>query len=220
MTIDITIANGKTTPSGEKINVPVGEKVILNVTSDIDDEIHAHLGEKGYELVVQAGRPANGSFTIDSPGSFDGSETGTTVTMDAGAYDVIETGPSGYTASFSAGCSGTIALGQTTRAETLEQQRSERAKQLDTYKPGRLEKLFLNADEGRLQRLIAPHNGFYAGYGYTYKPSGAGFALGGGVRHDLFDRRARVVVEAGQSFRNYHMVRGDFSLPRLAHGRL
>ena len=38
----------------------------------------------------------------------------------------------------------TIALAQATRAETLEQQRSERAKQLDTYKPGRLEKLFLN----------------------------------------------------------------------------
>ena len=113
-----------------------------------------------------------------------------------------------------------VALAQTTRAETLEQQRSERAKQLDTYKPGRLEKLFLNADEGRLQRLIAPHNGFFVGYGYTYKPSGAGFALGGGFRHDLFDRRARVVFEAGQSFRNYHMIRTDFSLPRLARGRL
>jgi hypothetical protein len=114
----------------------------------------------------------------------------------------------------------TTALPQTTRTEALEQQRSDRAKQLETYKPGRLEKLFLNADEGKLQRWIAPHNGFFAGYGYTYKPSGAGFALGGGFRHDLFDRRARVVFEAGESFRNYHMVRGDFSLPRLARGRL
>ena len=114
----------------------------------------------------------------------------------------------------------TVSLAQTTRAEMLEQQRSERARQLERYKPGRLEKLFLNADEGQLQRWIAPHNGFYAGYGYTYKPSGAGFALGGGFRHDLFDRRARVVFEAGESFRNYHMVRGDFSLPRLARGRL
>ena len=47
-------------------------------------------------------------------------------------------------------------------------------------------------------------------------PPAPGFALGGGFRHDLFDRRARVVFEAGQSFRNYNMVRGDFSLPRLA----
>ena len=113
-----------------------------------------------------------------------------------------------------------IARAQATRTETLEQQRSERAAQLETYKPGRLEKFFLNAEEGRLQRWIAPHNGFFAGYGYTYKPSGSGFALGGGFRHDLFDRRARVVFEAGESFRNYHMVRGDFSLPRLARGRL
>ena len=119
-----------------------------------------------------------------------------------------------------AGCIPAIAIAQTTRAEILEEQRSERAKRLDTYKPGRLEKLFLNADDGRLRRLIAPHNGFFAGYGYTYKPSGAGFALGGGFRHDLLDRRARVVFEAGESFRNYHAIRADFSLPRLARGHL
>ena len=71
LTINIDIAGGKTVPNGKKINVGVGQKVILNVTSDIDDEIHAHLGEKGYELVVRAGRPATGSFTIDSPGSFE-----------------------------------------------------------------------------------------------------------------------------------------------------
>ena len=78
----------------------------------------------------------------------------------------------------------------------------------------------LQADEGQLQRWIAPHNGFFIGYGYTYRPSGAGIAFGGGYRHDLFDRRARVVFEAGESFRNYHMVRADFSLPRLARQRL
>src|SRR4029453_11488814 len=57
-------------------------------------------------------------------------------------------------------------------------------------------------------------------YGYTYKPSGAGFALGGGFRHDLFDPRTRVVFEAGGALRKYHMGGGDFSLPRLARGRL
>ena len=71
LTIDIRIANGKTTPSGEKINVQAGEKVILNVTSDTDDEVHAHIGGPGYELQVKAGVPANGEFTIDSPGSFE-----------------------------------------------------------------------------------------------------------------------------------------------------
>lgn len=71
LTINIAIANGKTIPNGEKINVRVGQKVILNVTSDTDDEVHAHIGGPGYELPVQAGTPAKGEFTIDSPGSFE-----------------------------------------------------------------------------------------------------------------------------------------------------
>jgi heme/copper-type cytochrome/quinol oxidase subunit 2 len=71
LTINIKISGGKTVPNGEKINVRVGQQVILNVTSDTDDEIHAHIGGEGYELPVRAGRPTRGSFTIDSPGSFE-----------------------------------------------------------------------------------------------------------------------------------------------------
>ena len=57
-------------------------------------------------------------MTVDDPGtnpaSFPGAEApGTTVTVDAGAYNVTETGPSGYAASYSADCAGTIAVGQT-----------------------------------------------------------------------------------------------------------
>ena len=71
LTINITIDGGKTTPSGQKINVRVGQKVILNVTSDTDDEIHGHIGGDGHELPVQAGKPATGSFTLDSAGRFE-----------------------------------------------------------------------------------------------------------------------------------------------------
>ena len=71
LTINITIAGGKTTPSGQKINLRVGQKVILNVTSDGDDEIRAHIGGPGYALPVQAEKPAKGSFTPDSAGSFE-----------------------------------------------------------------------------------------------------------------------------------------------------
>jgi hypothetical protein len=113
-----------------------------------------------------------------------------------------------------------VVSGQATRAEIIEKQRADKAAKLEPYKPGRLEKILLNAEDGKLKRLIAPHNGFFVGWGYTYRPTGAGFALGGGFRHDLFERRARVVFEAGQSLRNYNMVRGDFSLPRLARGRV
>jgi hypothetical protein len=109
---------------------------------------------------------------------------------------------------------------QTTRAEIIEQQRAEKAKKLEPYKPGRLETIALNAEEGKLRRMIAPHNGFFVEYGYEYKPIGSGLGFGGGFRHDLFDRRARVVLEAGGTFRKYRMARADVSLPRLADGRL
>ena len=48
------------------------------------------------------------------PGRSPGAESpGTRSTLDAGSYTVTETGPSGYAASFSADCSGSIAIGQT-----------------------------------------------------------------------------------------------------------
>ncbi|MFH1111482.1 MAG: VWA domain-containing protein [Patescibacteria group bacterium] len=62
--------------------------------------------------------PADFTITVTgtnaSPSSFAGSETGTTVTLDAGQYSVSEDGPEGYdNTSMSAGCSGTIAVGAT-----------------------------------------------------------------------------------------------------------
>jgi hypothetical protein len=54
----------------------------------------------------------NVTATNPSSSSFPGAEApGTTITLDAGAYSVGESGPSGYTASSSADCSGTIAAG-------------------------------------------------------------------------------------------------------------
>src|SRR5918992_6007957 len=93
------------------------------------------------------------------------------------------------------------AVAQDTRAAILEKQRADKATQLKPYKPGKLEKLVMNAEEGRLRRLIAPHNGFFVSYGYSYKPVGSGIGFGGGFRHDLFERRARLEIEAGASFR-------------------
>ena len=71
VTIDITIANHQVDPNGKKIDVQVGQQIVLNVTSDTDDEIHAHTGGDGYELAVTAGKKVTGSFTLTSPGSFD-----------------------------------------------------------------------------------------------------------------------------------------------------
>ena len=66
------------------------------------------------------GTAVSGDFTLDSGGANDTPDNfagvaspGTTVTLDAGSYAVSESGPAGYTASYSADCSGTIANGQT-----------------------------------------------------------------------------------------------------------
>ena len=71
LTVAITEAGGDVTPNGQKIDVRVGQQVVLQVTSDQDDEIHAHTGGDGYELEVAAGEPTTGTFTLDSAGSFE-----------------------------------------------------------------------------------------------------------------------------------------------------
>jgi hypothetical protein len=71
LTVTITEAGGQVTPNGQKLDARVGQQVVLEVTSDQDDEIHAHVGGDGYELEVKAGEPARGTFTLDSAGSFE-----------------------------------------------------------------------------------------------------------------------------------------------------
>ncbi len=117
-------------------------------------------------------------------------------------------------------CASSPALAQDTRAALLEAQRAEKARQLRPYEPGRLERLLLRFDPQYPLARIAPHNGFFVEWGYTHKPIGSGIGLGGGFRHDLFDRTARVELEGGWTFRNYQLARVDFSLPYLAKERL
>ena len=71
VTIDITIKDGQVQPNGEKINVTKGQTVVLNVTSDADDEIHAHTSGDGHELEVRAGKPAKGQLVAADTGSYE-----------------------------------------------------------------------------------------------------------------------------------------------------
>ena len=70
VSIDISISNGRVNPNGSKIDVKRGQTVVLNVTSDQDDEIHVHTSD-GYELEVKAGKPAQGEFVVTEPGRFE-----------------------------------------------------------------------------------------------------------------------------------------------------
>ena len=71
LTIAVTIAGGQVQPNGEKIDARLGQPIVLQVTSDQADEIHAHTGGDGYELEVPAGTPTTGTFTPSQPGSFE-----------------------------------------------------------------------------------------------------------------------------------------------------
>jgi hypothetical protein len=112
------------------------------------------------------------------------------------------------------------ASGQDTRTELLEQQRAKKAETLEPYKPGKLERAILWYEGTAPLTKIAPYNGFYAQYGFKWKPVGSGVGLGAGWRHDLFNRTARVDLGGGITTRNYQMLQADFSLPYLADERL
>ena len=112
------------------------------------------------------------------------------------------------------------AAAQSTRAEVLERQRAEKATELHPYRPRKLERLMLRFESDNPLVLIAPYNGLFLEYGYSHKPVGSGIGFGGGFRHDLFGRRARVEVEAGISIKNYQLLRADFSTPYLFDDRL
>ena len=102
---------------------------------------------------------------------------------------------------------------QDTREALLEQQRAERAKALEPYRPGKLEKWLLWFEDVDPLGRLSPHDGFYLQYGFKWKPVGGGIGLGGGWRHDLFHRNARLVLGGGVSTRGYNMLQADFSFP-------
>jgi Omp85 superfamily domain len=112
------------------------------------------------------------------------------------------------------------AVAQETREATLEQQRAEKAQTLHPYRPGKLEKGMLWFEDVDPIRKLAPHDGFYLQYGFRWKPVGGGVGVGGGWRHDLFNRNARLVLGAGISTRNYQMLMADFSLPYLVSNKV
>lgn len=96
--------------------IAAGENKTCTITND---DQAATLTVIKHVVNNNGGTAAAGDFTMNvagsspSPASFPGTESpGTDVTINAGAYSVSETGPSGYTESDSLDCSGSLALGQ------------------------------------------------------------------------------------------------------------
>ncbi|MDX6278903.1 MAG: hypothetical protein QOJ72_3031 [Nocardioidaceae bacterium] len=67
VTVDIVIKDGKVTPQGERVNVKVGQKIALHVTSDADEEVHVH-SEPEHEYELKPGDDKTYSFSLKVPG--------------------------------------------------------------------------------------------------------------------------------------------------------
>jgi len=67
--ITLTVSGGEVTGADERVSVPIGSEVTIQVTTDVDDEVHVH----GYDLRrdVAAGEQATMTFTADIPGVFE-----------------------------------------------------------------------------------------------------------------------------------------------------
>lgn len=65
--VAINVKDGKVTPLGKRVEVKVGQRIYLDMTSDTAEEIHVHSEpEHSYELTP--GDTATKSFTIGTPG--------------------------------------------------------------------------------------------------------------------------------------------------------
>lgn len=67
--VEVRYAGGQVTGVESRVNVTLGEQVVLRFTSDVVEEIHVH----GYDLYTDLapGTPAEIAFTADIPGSFE-----------------------------------------------------------------------------------------------------------------------------------------------------
>ena len=98
-------------------SIAVGQTKTCTVTND---DVAPHLIVIKHVINDNGGTALAGDFTmtvfatnVQPSSSFSGNEAGTIVTLDQGAYSVGESGPAGYSASFSADCAGAIAVGET-----------------------------------------------------------------------------------------------------------
>ena len=117
-----------------------------------------------------------------------------------------------------AGPSAQPAQAPATRAELLEQHREEKARDLQPYEPGRLEKWAVKIENERmLEKLLEPR---LAGGYYTRIKSvttGGGLAVGPGYKmYDMFGGHADLNVWTAMSLKKYWALEGAVTFKRIA----
>ena len=113
-----------------------------------------------------------------------------------------------------------VAQDEPTRADEWRQLREAKATALTPPAPGRIERVLLALENGRLfERLLSPAEGFYPKIGQV--TSGGGFAAGPAYRRlGLLGERADLTAFAMGSVKRYWLADARLSFPRLADGRV
>jgi len=108
----------------------------------------------------------------------------------------------------------------TTRAETLQREREEKAQHLKPPEHGRLERGLMDLESGRVfERILNPAEGLYPKIGNI--TTGSGFSFGPGYRYPrLFGGQVEFSSFVAASFTQYWMIDARLDAPRLANGRV
>jgi hypothetical protein len=98
--------------------IALGESKTCTVTNTPETHLivikHVINNDGGKKTASQFSMKINGLASVSGVNPFPGAESpGTNKLVSPGSYTVTETGPAGYFSTFSAGCSGTISVGQT-----------------------------------------------------------------------------------------------------------
>jgi hypothetical protein len=70
LVVDVTIKDGKATPTNEQLQAAVKEQIVIRVNSDVADELHVHSTPE-HSFSVEAKPMQSFQFTVDVPGKVD-----------------------------------------------------------------------------------------------------------------------------------------------------
>jgi hypothetical protein len=70
LVVDVTIKDGKATPTNEQLQAAVKEQIVIRVNSDVADELHVHSTPE-HSFNVEANPMQSFQFTVDVPGKVD-----------------------------------------------------------------------------------------------------------------------------------------------------
>jgi hypothetical protein len=107
-----------------------------------------------------------------------------------------------------------------TRAQTLQREREEKARQLKAPESSATERVLLDLERGRLfERILNPAEGLYPKLGTI--TAGSGFSIGPAFRHPgWLGGHADFSTFAAASMKKYWMVEARLRMPRLANERV